>query len=63
MELAELLKRSGTGAERESRLLQILLNIRGERVHAAKNAPRDSSRVLERRHGLAEIVERGGVVP
>ena len=31
-------------------------------MHAAKNAPRDSPRVLERRHGLAEIVERGAVV-
>ena len=30
-----------------------------ERVRAAEHAPRDPSRVLERRHGLAEIVERG----
>ena len=26
---------------------------------AAEHAPRDTIRVLERRHGLAEIVERG----
>ena len=55
-------RRRFADAEKRSRFLQILLNIRGERVHAAKNAPRDSPRVLERRHGLAEIVERGAGV-
>ena len=31
-------------------------------MHAAEHAPRDPSRALERRHGLALIVERGSVV-
>ena len=31
-------------------------------MRAAEHVPRDPSRVLERRHGLAEIVERGAVV-
>ena len=31
-------------------------------MRAAEHAPRDPSRVLERRHGLAEIVEHGAVV-
>ena len=31
-------------------------------MRAAKHAPRDPGRVLERRHGLAEIVERSAVV-
>ena len=31
-------------------------------MRATQNAPRGPSRVLERRHGLAEIVERGGGV-
>jgi len=45
------------GAERGSRVLQILLNLRCERMRATKHAPSYSSRVLKRRHGLAEIVE------
>ena len=32
------------------------------RVRAAEHAPRNPFRVLERRHGLAEVVERGAVV-
>ena len=32
------------------------------RVRVTKNAPRNTFRVLERRHRLAEIVERGGWV-
>ena len=44
------------GAERVSRYLKYLLNIRGERVHAAKNAPRDPFQILEGRHGLASIL-------
>ena len=31
-------------------------------MRASEHAPRDPSRVLERRHGLAEIVKRGGGV-
>ncbi len=31
-------------------------------MRAAKNAPRGPFRVLERRHGIAEIVERGAGV-
>ena len=45
--------------ERGSRVLQIVLNAFCERVGAAEHAPRDPIRLLERRHGLAEIVERG----
>ena len=50
------------GAERGSRVLQILLNLRCERMRATKHAPRDPFSVLERRHGLAQIVEGGGRV-
>ena len=50
------------GAERGSRVSQILLNSVCGRVCAAEHAPRGPFRVLERRHGLAEIVERGGWV-
>ena len=32
-------------------------------VRATEDAPRDPFRVLEHRHGLAEIVARGGGVP
>ena len=38
------------------------LNIPHERVRATEHASRDPFRVLERRHGLAEIVERGAAV-
>ncbi len=44
-------------AERGSRLFQAVLNIHYERVCAAKYAPCDPIRVLERRHGLADIIE------
>ena len=50
------------GAERCPRLLQIAHNPPCERVRAAEHAPRDPLRVLERRHGLAEIVEGGAGV-
>ena len=43
------------GAERGSRGSQFVLNSLCDRV-------RDPFRVLERRHGLVEIVERGAVV-
>ena len=49
------------GAERFLRLSQGPLNRRCERVRAAEYAPRDPCRVLERRHGLAEIVESGAL--
>ena len=45
-----------------SRLSQAKLNIRYERVRAAEHAPRNRLDVLERSHGLAEIVERRAVV-
>ena len=48
------------GAERGSRVLQIVLNPHYDRVRAAENAPRGPFCLLERRHGLAQIVERGG---
>ena len=51
------------GAERLSRLSQITLNMNNERVRAAENAPRGPFYVHERRHGLADIVERGPGVP
>ena len=37
------------------------LNVHCERVRSTEHAPRDPFSVLERRHGLAEIVERGAV--
>ena len=42
--------------------MQLALDMHHERMRATKHAPRGSLRVLERRHGLAEIVERGAVV-
>ena len=50
------------GVERGSRDLQIRLNLQYERVRSTEYAPRGPFHVLERRHGLAEIVERGAVV-
>ena len=38
------------------------LNPQCIRVRAAEDAPRSLGRLLERGHGLAEIVERGAVV-
>ncbi len=38
--------------------MQLALDMHHERMRATKHAPRGSLRVLERRHGLAEIVER-----
>ena len=40
----------------------MLLNPRYGRMRAAEHAPRGPFRVLERRHSLAEIIERGAVV-
>jgi len=45
-----------------SRVSQGLLNLNRVRVRAAEDAPRGLGRLLERRHGLAEIVERGAGV-
>ena len=42
-----------------SRLSQALLTHRCGRVRAAEHAPRGPLRLLERGHGLADIVERG----
>ena len=43
--------------------MQVVLNVPCDRVRATEHAPRNASNVLERRQGLAEIVERGaGVV-
>ena len=50
------------GVERVSRLLQFVLNTSCERVCAAEHALRDPFRVLEGRHGLAELSERGAGV-
>ena len=56
-------RRRFAGAERGSRVLQGNFNICYGRVRATQNAPRDPFRVFERRHGLSEIVKRGGRVP
>ena len=50
------------GAERSSRVCQGTLNPLSGRVRASHHAPRDPFHVLERRHGLADIVDRGAVV-
>ena len=50
------------GGERGSRFLQAELGLRCERVRPSKHAPRGPFRLRERRHGLAEIVERGAGV-
>ena len=46
------------GAEHISRVSQGCLNPSCDRMRAAEHAPRGPFRVLERRHCLAEIVER-----
>ena len=38
------------------------LNLRCERVRAAEHAPRGRFDLLERRHALSEIIERGAGV-
>ena len=55
-------RRRLAGAERGSRLSQGNLNIRYERVRATEHAPCGRFHLFERRHGLAEIVERRAVV-
>ena len=41
---------------------QIVFNRSCERIRAAEHAPRDPFYLLERRHGLVEIVKRGAGV-
>ena len=50
------------GAERCLRVLQGTLSIFYGRVRTAEHASRDPRRILEHRHGLSEIVERGAGV-
>ena len=45
-----------------SRLSQAFLHVHCERVRASEHAPRDPLPLLERRHGLAEVVECRAVV-
>ena len=51
------------GVEGGSRVSQGFLNPHCLRVRAAEHAPRGRFDLLESRHGLAEISERGVVVP
>ena len=55
-------RRRVTGAERGSRVTQGGLNVHCDWVRSTEHAPRDPCRLLERRHGFVEIVERGGGV-
>ena len=50
------------GAERYSRLTQAGIDSRCERMGAAEHAPRGPFHLLERRDGVAEVVERGRLV-
>ena len=50
------------GAERLLRESQGILNRFCGRMRAAEHAPRGRFDILESRHGLAEIVERGAAV-
>ena len=52
-------RRRIAGEERGSRGLQGNINVPCERVCATHHAPRRPRRLLEGRHGLAEIVDRG----
>ena len=54
--------RTPEDTERRSRISQFVLNRFRGRVLATEHAPRGSFRFLERRHGLAEIVEGGAGV-
>ena len=47
------------GVERVSRVLKFARNINCDWVRVTEYAPRGLVRVFERRHGLAELVERG----
>ena len=48
--------------ERLSRYVEASFKFSCDRVGATEHAPRNPFRILERRHGLAEIVERGAGV-
>ena len=48
--------------ERCSRVLQVVLNVHCEGMGATEHTPCGPFRGLERRYGLAEIIERGRVV-
>ena len=52
-------RRFFAGAERGSRVFQDARESSRGRVRTAEHAPRGPCRGLERRHGLADIVERG----
>ena len=54
-------RRRFAGAERRSSRGQIVPNPGCERVRDTKHTPRGPLYLLERRHGLADIVERGVV--
>ena len=62
LDFVQFVGRRFAGAQHGSRVSQMALNVHCERVRAAEDASRDPFRVLERRHGLAEILERGGGV-
>ena len=49
-------------AERGSRVWQVELNLRRDRVRASKHTPRGPRQLLVRRQGLPEIVESGVVI-
>ena len=55
-------RRRFAGAEDCSRQLEFSLKPRREWVRASERAPRNSQRILERLHALAELVEGGGGV-
>ena len=55
-------RRRVAGAERSSRVSQGYLDRPYARMRATEHAPRGPFHVLERRHSLAELVERGGGV-
>ena len=60
--LSSALPEQRSTEERGSRSSQFALKPCCERMRATEHAPRDPFRVLERRHCLAEIVERGSIV-
>ena len=47
------------GGERGSRVSQFVIDFFCERVRTTEHAPCDRCRLLERRYGLVDIVERG----
>ena len=55
-------RRRFAGAEHRLRVSQSLLNVQCDWVRGAQHTPRGPIQFLERRHTLAEIVERGAFV-